>query len=134
MALADIPVLGLDGGLTGNGRALLIEVAEGLACFAAGGEARVIDLSGLPLTEADRDWLRRELGEGEVSVRLAAGGESIIHETAYSGVWWVEHRNEHGRRMSEFIEITRLPELLLAHPDDVILGSERLNNRILELD
>jgi len=134
MALADIPIQAMDGGLTGNGRALLIEVADRLARFAAGGEAHVIDLSGLPLSEADRDWLRRELGEGEVHVRLAAAGESILHETAYSGVWWVEHRNEQGRRMSEFIEITRVPELLLAHPDDVILGSERLNHRIFELD
>lgn len=133
MALDDIAVVGIEGGLTGNARAVLVEVAARLAELAAGGKASAIDLAGLPLTEADRDWLRRELGEGEVSVHLVAGGESRIYETAYPGVWWVEHRNEHGRRMSEFIEITRVPELLVTHPEDVILGSERLNRHILEL-
>ncbi len=94
----------------------------------ATGETSAIDLRGLPLTAADREWLLASLGEGEISVMLQANGASTLNETACPGVWWVIHRNEHDEITSEFIEVAFVPELLKAHPDDVALGLEHLQS------
>ncbi|MDD3530906.1 MAG: hydrogenase expression/formation C-terminal domain-containing protein [Gallionellaceae bacterium] len=133
MALPDIPVVDGNGGLTGNAAAVLGEVEallDGLLRTAEGG---MIDIRGLPLSAADRRWLQAQLGEGEVEVRLSIAGASRILETAYPGVWWIEHRDERDNLVSEFIQVAYVPELISAHPDDVEGGLDLLRSRIAEL-
>lgn len=136
MGLEDIPVTVESGtaGLTGNAQALLGEIAALLQGMLATGEGGAIDLASLPFSPADRAWLEQRLGRGEVEIHLMAAGLSTFNETAYPGVWWVSHHNEAGVRVSELIEVARIPELVLAHPDDVKSGLERLNNLINDLD
>lgn len=119
--------------LSGNAPALLREIAEHLRQLLAGGEPAAIDLRAMPLTPADLDWLRERLGSGEVSATLLADGESSIAETACPGVWWVTHRNDRDVVVAEFIEVTFLPELLKAHPEDVQFGLEHLDLLISDL-
>lgn len=136
MGLEDIPVT-VDTGaavLTGNAQALLREIAALLQRMLATGEGGAIDLASLPFSTADRAWLEERLGRGEVEIRLMAAGLSTFNETAYPGVWWVSHYNEAGVRVSELIEVARIPELVLAHPDDVKSGLERLNNLTNDLN
>jgi len=97
------------------------------------GETAAIDLSALPLTPPDLDWLRDKLGEGEIAVTLQASGESTLNETACSGVWWVTHHNEQGAVTSQFLEVAFVPELVKAHPLDVELGQENLELMISDL-
>ena len=73
-------------GLTGNARPLLRELLEAAGRLLETGETSAIDLSALPLTPADLDWLREKLGTGEISVTLQAIGESTLNETACPGV------------------------------------------------
>jgi hypothetical protein len=113
-------------GLTGNAPPLLRELAEQVKRLLDNGEPSAIDLSALPLTPADLDWLREKLGQGEIAVTLQANGESTLNETACSGVWWVTHRNEQGAITSQFIEVALVPELVKAHPQDVAIGQEQL--------
>lgn len=113
-------------GLTGNAPPLLRELLEMLRRLLGTGESAAIDLSALPLTPADLDWLREKLGVGEISITLQASGESTLNETACPGVWWVTHRNEQGTVTSQFIEVTFVPELVKAHPQDVEIGLEYL--------
>lgn len=120
-------------GLTGNALPLLRELLEMVRCLLDSGEPSAIDLSALPLTPADLDWLRDKLGTGEISVALQASGESTLDETACPGVWWVTHRNEQGAVTSQFIEVTFVPELVKAHPQDVAIGREQLELMISEL-
>ncbi len=115
-----------EAGLTGNAPPLLRELAEQVKRLLATGEASAIDLSALPLTPADLDWLREKLGTGEISISLQANGESTLNETACPGVWWVTHHNEQGAVTSQFIEVTWVPELVKAHPQDVQIGYEYL--------
>lgn len=135
MGLEDIPVRveSAAAGLTGNAQALLGEIAALLQRMLATGEGGAIDLASLPLTPVDRDWLEQCLGRGEVEIRLMAGGLSTFNETACPGVWWVTHHNEAGVRISELIEVAPIPELVVAHPDDVQMGSARLNNLLNDL-
>ena len=120
-------------GLTGNALPLLRELLEMVRSLLDSGEPSAIDLSALPLTPADLDWLRDKLGGGEISVALQANGESTLDETACPGVWWVTHRNEQGAVTSQFIEVTFVPELVQAHPQDVAIGREQLELMISEL-
>jgi hydrogenase-1 operon protein HyaF len=113
-------------GLTGNAPPLLRELAEQAKRLLETGEASAIDLSALPLTPTDLDWLREKLGAGEIAVTLQASGESTLNETACPGIWWVTHRNEQGAVTSQFIEVAFVPELVKAHPLDVALGQENL--------
>ena len=127
------PALPAGPGLTGNALPLLREIAELLRRLLESGETAAIDLSALPLTPADLDWLRDKLGEGEIAVTLQASGESTLNETACPGVWWVTHYNEQGAVTSQFIEVAFVPELVKAHPQDVATGRENLELLMSEL-
>ena len=119
--------------LSGNAPVLLHEIAELTRKLLDSGESSAIDLRALPLTPADLDWLREALGQGQVAATLEAEGESTLSETICPGVWWVTHHNENGAVASEFIEVTFVPELLKAHPDDVRIGLEHLDLLISDL-
>lgn len=119
--------------LSGNAPVLLREIAEMLRRLLATGETSAIDLQALPLTPADLDWLREQLGEGEIAVTLNADGESSFDETACPGVWWVTHRNPHGAVASAFIEVAFVPEVVKAHHEDVAIGLEHLESLISDL-
>ena len=138
MPLDAIPVVSMPAGLhaaelSGNAPALLREIAEMLRRLLDNGEISAIDLKALPLTPADLDWLRSELGEGEIAVTLQADGESSLNETACPGVWWVTHRNQQGGVVSEFIEVTFVPDLVMAQQEDVKIGLEHLELLISDL-
>jgi len=138
MSLDAIPIhvinaLPAEPGLTGNAPPLLHEISELLRCLLESGETAAIDLSALPLTPADLDWLRDTLGEGEIAVTLQASGESTLNETACPGVWWVTHHNEKGTVTSQFIEVAFVPELVKAHPQDVEIGLEHLELLLSDL-
>jgi hydrogenase-1 operon protein HyaF len=120
-------------GLTGNAPPLLHELLEMVHRLLETGETSAIDLSALPLTPADLDWLREKLGSGEIRVTLQANGESTLDETACPGVWWVTHRNEQGAVTAQFLEVAFVPELVKAHPQDVAIGQEQLELLISDL-
>lgn len=126
MPLDAIPVIHVTANLSGNAPPLLRETAQLLHRLLNSGESSSIDLRALPLTPADLDWLREQLGEGEIAVTLNADGESSLNETACPGVWWITHRNPLGAIVSEFIEVALVPDLVKAHPEDVTIGLERL--------
>jgi len=124
MAFDAIPIRALptDAGLTGNAPPLLGELRDRVRRLLERGEASAIDLSALPLTPADLDWLRSRLGAGELTAILRAQGESTFDETACSGVWWVTHRNAQGAVTAQFIEVAFVPELVQAQAGDVADG------------
>lgn len=115
-----------DSGLTGNAPPLLRELLDMVRRLLEGGEASSIDLTALPLTPADLDWLREKLGQGEVSVTLDANGESSLVETQCPGVWWVTHKNPQGAVIAQFLEVAFVPELVKADPQSVQNGHEYL--------
>lgn len=127
-----IPILTAPTGLTGNAPPLLRELHEMVQRLLHAGEPSSIDLSALPLTPADLDWLRETLGTGEIVALLDADGESTLAETACAGVWWVTHRNAQDVVTAQFIEVSFVPELIKAHPEDIAIGMERLESLISE--
>ena len=111
--------------------AVLRELAGHLAALALRpDEPSAVDLRSLPMGDGDRQALRQRLGVGEVRATLTLSGTSQIDETAYAGVWWVRHESADGGVLAEQIVVARVPELLLAHPDDIDDAARRLQQQL----
>lgn len=104
---------------TGNVLPLLHEIRHALRRLAEDDEGTVIDLRSLPLAPGEETKIEAALGQGEVAVRIEALGPTTINETAYPGVWLVTHRNTEDEVVARFIEIARVPDLVLAQADDI---------------
>jgi hydrogenase-1 operon protein HyaF len=113
--------------LSGNAPALLHEIAALLTALVREGRSGAIDLRGIPLTPADRNYLREQLGEGEVRAQVSALGPSEVRETAYRGVWWVAHHNAEGELCAELIEVTPLPAILATDAGELAESLHRLH-------
>ena len=107
---------------TGNVLPLLHEVRHALERLLATGEETTIDLGSLPLGPGEFNRIEAALGEGEVTATLNALGPSEIRETRYSGVWLVTHRNATDDVTGRYIEIARMPAVLLAQEPDMRSG------------
>lgn len=117
-------------GVSSGVAAIATEIASLLDHLAAGGEAGAIDLRSLPMTSADRLELEQLLGTGEVNATIDADGVSTVRETGIAGVWWTEHRDRHGERLAELIEICRVPGILVLAADALPAGARLLRERI----
>lgn len=129
MTLTDIPVEVADPN-TGMAKAVLSELLDHLQVLANSGNPHVIDLTSLPMTNSDKQELASLLGTGEVNITLSTIGESLIYETAFSGVWWIKHYTSDQKLISELIEITTVPEIIKSHSDDIKHAANELNKII----
>lgn len=118
------------GGLGGGVPAILTELVTLLERLADLGTAAAIDLRSLPMSPQDRVELERALGHGEVQATVTAQGVSTIRETGISGIWWVEHRDPQGALIAELLEVTRVPQILAAAPDDIAAAAAALRAQI----
>ncbi|MCE1237000.1 MAG: hydrogenase expression/formation protein [Hyphomicrobiales bacterium] len=106
--------------------AVLAEIATALARLAEADEETTIDLKSLPLGPGDLAHLAETLGEGEVRCDLDVAGRSEVRETRFAGVWWIRHFGLDDTVAVEEIAVTRLPEILMSHPDDVARAAKAL--------
>jgi len=114
----------------GNIRPLLNEIIHALDRLLGDDEPTVIDLASLPFAPGELEELESALGHGELKAELDALGKSLIRETAYPGVWWVEHRNTAGEVVGRYIEITRTPEILMSQDADIGAGRAKLRDSL----
>ena len=114
----------------GNVKPLLFEIIHALDRLLADDEPTVIDLASLPFAPGEIEELEEALGHGELNAELDALGKSLIRETAYPGVWWVEHRNTAGELVGRYIEITRSPEILMSQDADIGAGRAKLRDSV----
>ena len=118
------------GPANGNALPVLFEIHECLTRLAETGAPTTIDLRAMPFGPGDESFLRQALGEGEVTATVTALGPASIVETAYPGVWWVEHQDNSGEPLAKFIEIAAVPMLLAAQDEDVADGKVRLGEML----
>ena len=114
------------GALSGHARPLLYELQALLTRYLETGQMGAIDLTALPLTPADLDWLETQLGPGEIQMTLESQGRSTLVETGLPGVWWIRHYNEAGELLTQLLEVTEVPELARAHRDEMQRGRDHL--------
>ena len=114
----------------GNDLPVLNELLHALDELLDHGKRTTIDIKSLPFGPFDEKRLSTALGVGEVAATIHTLGESRVIETAYSGIWWIEHRNEQGAVVAKFIEVTYIPEILKAQPEDVTLARQKLSDTL----
>jgi hydrogenase-1 operon protein HyaF len=125
----DIPIQ-INHSSGGMARALFNELAQHLQQLVDQGSEHTVDLFSLPINDQDKQELEQLLGKGEVEITLTTVGESHIFETSYNGIWWVRHYAADELLISDFIQVSWIPEIIKSHPSDVALSADRMKKFI----
>jgi hydrogenase-1 operon protein HyaF len=111
---------------TMNAPALVEEIRQQAAAWQAGQAPHVINLTLLPVSEADLDTLYGWLGHCEVSLLSRGYGNCRITSTRLKNVWWVQYFNSMDTLILNSIEVVDMPEVALAALEDFADSLERL--------
>jgi len=103
--------------------AVIIELLQLIDSYLLTQAAGAVDIKSLPLSKDAYQKLKETLGKGEVSAVVSVSGEIEVYETAYTGVWWIMHKN---REIAEHIEVGRVPAILCSHNEDIKQARENL--------
>lgn len=114
----------------GGVKAIGFEILSCLERFLDSGETGAIDMRGLPMAPNEYGELIDMLGQGELDLTIEMSGTTRIRETAFSGVWWIQHKGPDDRIQSEYIEINRIPEFLCAQTDQIQDAVRELSDRL----
>ena len=109
-----------------NAPALLTELGAALGQYEASGRTHAINLSLLPHTEADLEYLADKLGRGLVTVLSRGYGNCRISATGTAHVWWVQYFNSQDALILNTLEVARVPDVACAAPEDLEASAERL--------
>ncbi len=91
-----------------------------------GGPAHVINLTLLPLSAEDLDFLDKTLGRGPVAILSRGYGDCRIASTALPRIWWVRYHNAMGTQILNTLEVTDIPPVACAAPEDLRDSASRL--------
>jgi hydrogenase-1 operon protein HyaF len=109
-----------------NAPALLAEIRDASARCRPGDAAHVINLSLLPVTPEDTEYLDAKLGRGGLSVLSRGFGNCRITATAYPHVWWVQYFNSMEKLILNSVEVVDVPGVALAAAEDFADSRVRL--------
>lgn len=101
-----------------NAPALTHEIFAKAAAYASGGE-ETLNLSLLPMSPADLDFLVSTLGLAGVSILSKGYGDCRISLTRLPNVWWVQHFNSTDQLILNTLEITAMPAVAMAAKEDL---------------
>lgn len=124
-AQADLPPPAYPDGCM-NAQALVEEIRMQAAGRKPGEAAHVINLTLLPVSDADLDTLYGWLGHRDVSILSRGYGNCRITSTRLQNVWWVQYFNSMDALILNSIEIVGMPEVALAADEDFSDSIERL--------
>lgn len=111
-----------------NAPALLAELLDRSARWQPGTTPHAVNLTLLPHTEDDLLWLDASLGEGSVTILSRGYGNCRITATALAHVWRVQFYNSMDALILDTFEVTDIPEVALAAPEDLSDSGLRILN------
>lgn len=122
-----LPVAALPEGLV-NGGPVLVELLEAASQrqVQSEGELHVVNLSLLPFSPEDHQFLSQQLGEGLALILSRGYGNCRIQSTATPGIWRVQYFNSTDQLILDTLEVTPMPEVACAAPEDLADSAERL--------
>jgi hydrogenase-1 operon protein HyaF len=109
-----------------NALPILIELQAHAASATGNGRQHAINLSLLPLSEADIDFLDTRLGRGPIEILSRGYGKCEVLSTRTPGVWWVRYYNSMGTMILNSLEVTAVPEVVTAADEDLRDSGDRL--------
>lgn len=109
-----------------NAPPLLAELNAKIAAYRPGDEAHIINLSLLPQTEQDLAFLEQRLGKGAVTILSRGYGNCRISATGTRNVWWVRYFNSQDTLILNTLEVSEVPNVACASPEDIADSHQRL--------
>jgi hydrogenase-1 operon protein HyaF len=97
-----------------------------------GASPHMINLTLLPVTEADVAFLAERLGQGPTTILSRGYGNCRMASTATRDVWWVHYFNAEDELILNHLEITPIPPGACAAAEDLRDSGQRLRD-ILEV-
>ncbi len=113
-----------------NAPAVLSELDEAINTRQAGDPAHIVNLTLLPMTPEDLDYLGICLGVGPVVILSRGYGNCRITRTRLRDTWWVQYFNSTDKLILNTIEVTALPDVAPAAEEDYADSIERLEEWI----
>ncbi len=114
-----------------NALPILSELQDHVAGWRVGDVAHVINLTLLPLSEGDIQFLGETLGTGPVETLSRGYGDCKISSTEFPGIWWVRYTNSMGTLILNTLETTDIPAVACAAQEDLD-DSRRRYHELLE--
>lgn len=114
-----------------NAMPLLTEIADFADKFPLTRRPHSINLTLLPLSDEDTEFLAEALGKGPVDILSRGYGDCRVASTAVRNVWRVRYYNSVGTLILDSIEIIDVPGVACAALEDIQDSRERLDD-ILE--
>jgi len=115
-----------------NSPPIIIEIAERLEQWKKGDGKHVINLTLLPFSTEDLNFLGHCLGVGPITILSRGYGNCRIGSTAKKNVWWVKYYNSEDVLILNTIEVIDVPGVAIAAKEDIFDSAERLKE-ILEI-
>lgn len=116
-----------------NAPAVLRELIDAAARRREGDAAHIINLTLLPMTPDDLAYLAASLGVGPVVILSRGYGNCRITRTALRDTWWVQYFNSSDNLILNTLEVTDLPDVAPAAPEDYAESIVRLGDWIAAL-
>ena len=114
-----------------NALPVLVELEAQREQYATCGEPHSVNLTLLPLSDEELEFLDARLGRGPVDILSRAYGKCQVISTATPNVWWVRYYNSMGTPILTTIEVVEVPNVVAAAPEDLQDSEARLQE-ILE--
>lgn len=109
-----------------NGPFLLTEILEQVHQRTERAAPHIVNLTLMPHTPEDLDYLAASLGTGPATFLSRGYGNCRIEATAYPTVWRVRYYNSQDALILDTIEVSEIPEVACAAPDDIRDSATRL--------
>lgn len=109
-----------------NAPSILVELAEHRQHWRDGQPAAVVNLTLLPVSPEDIGWIDHQLGTGRVVILSRGYGNCRITSTRADHTWRVVYYNSQDAVILNSVEVTGLPEVACAAPEDLADSAERL--------
>lgn len=109
-----------------NGPYLLAEILEQVHQRSENAAPHVVNLTLMPHTPEDLDYLAECLGKGPTTFLSRGYGNCRIEATAYPTVWRVRYYNSQDALILDTIEVSKIPEVACAAPEDIRDSATRL--------
>lgn len=117
-----------------NSPALLFEIQEQAKRYRPGNPAHVVNLTLLPLSPADNEYLGQVLPSGPVNILSRGYGKCRIASTGLKHVWRVQYYNNMDTLILNTVEVTGVPEVALAAKEDLEDSLARLDELLEWMD
>ena len=109
-----------------NVPSLLVELEHQRRNWIPGQIVHVVNLTLLPVTEEEIGYLDFQLGTGRVRILSRGYGNCRITNCCVSNTWRVVYYNSQDTVILNSVEVTDMPEVVLAAPEDLHESVDRL--------